>query len=308
MPTIPSTSRVALKNILYATDFSRHANAALPYALAIAQRFSAFVYGIYVLPSYDYLFVSPEAWPGNIQQQEQLQQDAIARLEEQLEDTPHRSLCRTGFVWDELQRLVGEHEIDLLVVGSHGRTGTRKLVMGSIAERIFRQASCPVLTVGPNAVAKPDNLAAFKHVLLATDFGEESGSAASYATSIAREHEASLSLIHVIDRTQLGKQNTDFGIDSLMRRLHGLVPPDAELHCNPEYYVQLGPAPDRILQFSETHGVDLIVMGVHAVSGPVNAVTHFAHTTAQCLVAHARCPILTVSRPSRHVDSEALLA
>jgi nucleotide-binding universal stress UspA family protein len=299
MKTVEAGKRIAINNILFATDFSPHSNAALPYALAIAHQYGARLYGAHILSSDDYLFVAPETWPGHIQQQEQLQQAAVERLEEQLRGVPHQALSGVGDVWDVLCRLIGEHDIDLIVVGSHGRTGARKLLMGSLAEKIFRQASCPVLTVGPNVVHQQKSVAEFDQILLATDFGEESMTAASYAISLAQEHQARLSLLHIVARSKAeqphaGTMNAESNADFLVRRLQELVPRDTELWCHPEYFIQSGSPAERILQFSEAHGVDLIVMGVHPVHGVVSAVTHLAHTTAQHIVAHAICPVLTV--------------
>jgi len=299
MKTLEAGKRIAINNILFATDFSPHSNAALPYALAIAHQYGARLYGAHILSSDDYLFVAPETWPGHIQQQEQLQQEAVERLEEQLRGVPHQALAGVGDVWDVLCRLIGEHDIDLLVVGSHGRTGARKLLMGSFAEKIFRQASCPVLTVGPNVVHQQKSVAEFDQILLATDFGEESMAAASYAISLAQQHQARLSLLHVVTRPKAeqphaGTTDSESNSGFLVSRLQELVPRDTELWCHPEYFIQSGSPSERILQFSEAHGVELIVMGVHPVHGVVSTVTHLAHTTAQHIVAHAICPVLTV--------------
>jgi len=299
MKTLETGKRIAINNILFATDFSAHSNAALPYALAIAHQYGARLFGAHVLSSDDYFFVAPETWPAHFQREEQLQQEAVERLEEELRGVPHQALCEVGDVWDVLSRLISEHDIDLLVVGSHGRTGARKLLMGSIAEKIFRQASCPVLTVGPNVVHQQKSVAEFNQILLAIDFSEESMAAASYAISLAQEHQARLSLLHVVMRSQEERRHSraldsESTSDLLVHRLQELVPRETELWCHPEYFIESGPPAERILQFSEAHGVDLIVMGVRPPHRVVSAVTHLARTTAQHIVAHATCPVLTV--------------
>ena len=294
MKTLETGKRIALKNILFATDFSPHSDVALPYALVIARQYGARLYGAHVVPSEDYLFTAPDLWSAHIQQEKQLQQEVTARLEEQLRGAPHEVLFGVGDVWNVLSRLIGEHNIDLLVVGTHGRTGARKLLMGSIAEKIFRHASCPVLTVGPNVVRQQKSVAEFNQILLATDFGEESVAAAPYAISLAQQHQAQLSLLHVLERPQVGTVDLESNSDFLVRRLQELVPKDAELACHPEYIVQFGPPAERILQFSATHGTDLIVMCIRPRHGTMSTVTHLAHTTAQRVVPHATCPVLTV--------------
>jgi nucleotide-binding universal stress UspA family protein len=296
MKTLEAGKRIAINNILFATDFSPHSNAALPYALAIAHQYGARLYGVHVLAADDYMFVAPETWPARVQREEELQKEAIERLEEQLRGVPHHALCGEGDVWDVLCRLTGEHKIDLVVVGTHGRTGARKLFLGSIAEKVFRQASCPVLTVGPNVVPQQKSVAEFNQILFATDFGAESVAAASYAISLAQEHQARLSLLHVIDRSKTDPSlpTTAEELNSDMRRLHELVPPDVGLWCRPEYFIESGVPAERILQFTAAHDVDLIVMGVHPALGVLSVVTHLAHTTTQQVVAHATAPVLTV--------------
>jgi nucleotide-binding universal stress UspA family protein len=296
MQTVEAGRRIALRNILFATDFSPYSNAALPYALAIAHQYGARLYGVHVLAADDYMFVAPETWPARVQREEELQKAAIERLEEQLRGVPHQAVCGEGDVWDVLCQLTGKHEIDLVVVGTHGRTGARKLFLGSIAEKVFRQASCPVLTVGPNVVPQRKSVAEFNQILFATDFGAESVAAASYAISLAKEHQARLSLLHVVDRskTDLTLPVTAEDLNLHMHRLQELVPPDAGLWCRPEYFIESGAPAERILQFTAAHDVDLIVMGVRPALGALSVVTHFAHTTVQQIVAHATAPVLTV--------------
>jgi nucleotide-binding universal stress UspA family protein len=297
MKTLEAGKRIALKNVLFATDFSTHSNAALPYALAIARQYGANLLGAHVVASEDYLFTAPESWPAHIQQEEQLRQEVTARLEEQLQGVPHKALFGVGDVWNVLSRLLGEHDIDLLVVGTHGRTGARKLLMGSVAEKIFLQASCPVLTVGPNVPCNPDGTIQFQRILLATDFGEESLAALPYAMSLAEEDQAQLILLHVVEQPAAGVPDLKTVRSSLKRRLEELVPPEAESWCHVECRVEFGqqfaPASERILEIAK-NVTDLIVLGVRPTRGSVNAVTHLSHTTAQHIVAHATCPVLTI--------------
>ena len=298
MKTLEAGKRIALNNILFATDFSPHSNSALPYALAIARHYGAKVYGAHVASPEDYLFTAPDLWPVQVREQEQLQREVATRLEEQLRGVPHEALFGTGDVWNVLSRLIGEHDIDLLVMGTHGRTGARKLLMGSIAEKIFRQASCPVLSVGPNVCCKAEGEIRFHHILLATDFGEESLASLPFALSLAEEEQAQLSLLHVIDERTSGVFELEAVKMSTMRRLRKLVPSAAEPWCKVECLVKfnhhLTPPAELILETAGQQRADLIVLGVRPTHGSVTKVTHLAHTTAQHIVAHATCPVLTV--------------
>jgi nucleotide-binding universal stress UspA family protein len=298
MKTVEIGKRIALNHILFATDFSVYSNAALPYALAIAHQYGARVYGAHVVPAEDYPFVGLDTWPVPEEQLEQLQQDAAARLEEQLRGEPHEVLSGIGDVWNVLSRFVGEYDIDLLVLGTHGRTGARKLLMGSIAETIFRRAVCPVLSVGPNASCKPNREIQFRHILFATDFGEQSLAALPYAISLAEENQAQLALLHVVEQPAAGVLELEAVTVSLRRRLEELVLPETVPWCYVECLVKFGrqfaPPAERILEIAGDRATDLIVLGVRPMHGAMGTVTHLAHTTAQQIVAHATCPVLTV--------------
>jgi nucleotide-binding universal stress UspA family protein len=114
----------------------------------------------------------------------------------------HEALFGTGDVWTVLSRLIRERDIDLVVLGTHGRTGARKLLMGSIAEKVFRHATCPVLTAGPNVSPNPEGKARFQPILFATDFGKESLEALPFALHLAEKGRAQLTMLHVVDSDQ----------------------------------------------------------------------------------------------------------
>ncbi len=299
MKTLEAGKRIGLKNILFATDFSDYSNAALPYALAIARQYGAKLFGAHVVPSEDYLFTAPESWPAHIQREEQLQQEVTAHLEEQLQGVPHEVLFGIGDVWKVLSRLIGERDVDLIVVGTHGRTAVHKLLMGSVAEKIFRQATCPVLTVGPNVPRVKNGESHFRQILFATDFGKESLAGLPYAISLAEENQSQLALLHVVGQRSEGIDLEEVTA-SLVRRLRELAPTEAESWCDVEFLVefahvgQFASPAEQILEIARERGTDLIVLGVRPAHGAVNAVSHLAHTTAQHIVAHAVCPLLTI--------------
>jgi len=299
MKTLEAGKRIALKNILFATDFSPHSDVALPYASALARQYGATLFGAHVVLSEDYLFTAPDLWPSHIQHEQQLEREVAGRLDEQLRGVPHEVLFGVGDVSKVLFRLIGEHDIDLLVVGTHGRTGARKLLTGSVAEKLFRQAACPVLSVGPNVLRKPAGEIQFQHILLATDFGEESLAALPYAISLAEEDQAQLVLLHVVDQPAAGILDLEGVRASLMRRLKELVPAEAEPWCHVECLVEFGRqfsfSAERILEIAVERAADLIVIGARPAHGAMSTVTHLAHTKAQQIVAHAACPVLTVS-------------
>lgn len=298
MNTVVAGKRIALTNILFATDFSACSEAALPYAVSLARKYGATLHAAQVMPTAaDILLMSPEGWPAFADEIELQAKQLVTKLEGNLKGVPHRLVIPKGKISDALVEIITGNEIDFAVLGTHGRTGIRKLAMGSIAEEIFRRARCPVLSVGPHVSHKPDHEAEFHHVLFATDFSPESLAALPYAISLAEEDEAQLALLHVVGQPASGIVDLEAVTAYLERRLRELIPPDVEPWCHPEYLVEFGQqfaSPgERILEVAEDSATDLIVLGVRSVHGKLGLVTHLASTTAEIL-AYAACPVLTV--------------
>ena len=152
MASIAIVHDVKLNNLLYLTDFSEPAEAALPFVTAIARDYGSKISVCHILLPNLYACMAPEF--GNVVSAS-LEEDAQAemkKVESQLTGLPHRTRIEWGpEIQETLQRIVEEDDIDLMVLGTHGRTGVRKFLLGSVAEEIWRWARVPVLTVGPKS-------------------------------------------------------------------------------------------------------------------------------------------------------------
>ncbi|MGD1210393.1 MAG: universal stress protein [Candidatus Acidiferrales bacterium] len=298
MPNIKEAgARVTLNNILYLTDFSEPSEAALPFATAVAREYGAKVYAFHVLIPAAYVYTTPETAAAGIEAQEEAAQEDMQRVEAQLVGIPHESVVERGTgIWPSLERAIKEYAIDLIVLGTHGRTGAQKLLLGSVAEEVFRRSHVPVLTIGPWAHSGIHKGAKFHRVLYATDFSNESASAAPYAISMAQENQATLILLNVMrePETPLTEREAQDAISNATYQLHEIVPASAELWCRPEAVVRYGNAADKIIETAKERGADLIVLGVRDARGHIGAATHLERTTAHKVVAHAVCPVLTV--------------
>jgi nucleotide-binding universal stress UspA family protein len=286
MNTVDALTRIELKRILFASDFSHAAGAAIPYAAALTRRYDAKLYVVHVRPSVEWIFTPLGGWQG-LEQAGKI--DMALEKQEILASFPdiQPEVClKEGSVWPTLQDIISANEIDLIVIGTRGRSGIAKLLLGSTAEEIFRKACCPVLTVGPHALARA-NTGQFRKILLATDFSSESLPAA-YAFSLAQEYQADLILMHVIER----RHPADFSWSAHL--LDNLIMSEAELWCTPECVVETGDPADKIRSLANERQVDLIVMGAHQMSGFPGVPTHLAITTAHKVVSQAPCPVLTV--------------
>jgi nucleotide-binding universal stress UspA family protein len=292
---IDARTRVSLKNILFATDYSPAANAALPYVIGIARRYGSMVYAVHVRTSEVYGTAPPESWPALAEAAEKLGQEEAADLKKRLGDIPHEVVVGEGDVWGVISRVIKEKDIDLVVLGTRGRTGLGKVLLGSVAEAIFRQSPCPVLTVGPRTAEDAERLLEMKEILYATDFTSACQSAAPYTISLAQEHQAHLTLLHVIEKPAVGDLvHPENYVESTLRRLRELVPSEAELWCEPHVQVEQGAPAEKILEVSERRHADLIVLGLHRTEAPIGVATRLGRATAHKIVSHAACPVLTV--------------
>jgi nucleotide-binding universal stress UspA family protein len=288
-------SRIQLKNILYATDFSPAAAAAVPYAAGLAKHYGSELYAMHVRPPAVNPMAPPESWGSLEEAAKILAEQERRKLLDMFVGIKPRVLIKEGDIWPHLAAAIDSNHIDLVVVGTRGRSGVRKFFLGSAAEEIFRQAPCPVLTVGPHSPAEPKQAGEITRILLATDFRLESTAAASYAISLAQEYQAYLTLLHVLAEPKAGDlvHPSDLAA-SYTQRLHYLVPPEAELWCVPDFVVERGDAADKILEIAAQRKSDLIVLGIHQPQGLPGAATHLPMATAHKVVSHANCPVLTV--------------
>jgi len=315
-PAVSNHAPITLKNILFATDFSEASNAALPYATAISRHYESELYAIHALQPSNFVIpseavgpISNEAWYEAAHEEAQAK---MARLVPRMKGVPYHLYVREGAVWDVLAETINDRNIDLLVVGTHGREGIGKLLLGSKAEEIVRQATCPVLTVGAKVSGKaklPEfegfgkafvpNEISFRHIVCATDFAPESLVAVSYAASLAQEFQARLTLLYVLeDSVEMHRRPA--AIEHAIQSLKKLMPPEAELWCKPEPMVEFGSPADRILQRATQSDADLIVLGARSASGHLGTATHLPWTTTHKVIAGAHCPVLTIPFQGRN--------
>ncbi len=292
MKAAEARERIALKNILFATDFSPAAAAAAPIAIEIAQRYGAKIIGLHVNPFDSYTAAAPEAWASMAEATERENKEDAQRLNEQLKDIEHEVVIGEGNIWEVISSQIKEKGIDLIVVGTRGRTGFGKTVLGSVAEEILRKAPCPVLTVGPHINLWSEEYAKMHEILYATDLATDSPAAAPYAISLAQENQAHLVLLHVMEGPKAGElMDTPEVVDLKERKLQQLVPQQAGLWCDPTYIVEQGPAAEKILDVAKRRHTALIVLGAKP-AGWLS--THFNVGTIHKIVSEATCPVLTV--------------
>lgn len=302
---------VGFKHVLFATDFSSVSERAFACALPIVRRFHSKVSIVHVIPpDPGPLFTWPPL-PAELDRERLKAEHEMETLAHQgpLHNLHPHLLVRKGRVWDVFSAVMEFEDTDLLVMGTHGRGGIKKLTLGSVTEEVMRLASCPVLSVGPLVPPADPERNEFKSILFATDFGPASTKAFAHALSLAENFQAKLVLLHSIplmaptETAAIAYCPGPCAIQDLMerqeehkkeslRRLEALVPRATTLP-QIEYVVGLETMPGAILDAADLHKVDLIVMGANRARSP-RASAHIPWTHTHEVICKAGCPVLTV--------------
>lgn len=281
-----------IRNILLATDFSQCSARALDYALGIASRYESQLCLFHCIDPAPFSLVGPEPlWKTVEDTRYELEQTASnLRRQVKANSLEIKVVVEAGDVAAILPQIAKNLENDLIVVGTHGRTGWRKTLLGSVAEAVMDQASCPVLSVGSSAVRKRIQEHGPENILLVSEAARRSQLAESYALSLARKHRSRLTTVDVLENragrvvaqvAELKCCETDFR--NPIR--------DKELRTPEQLPVEIGTESDLILQVASTSAADLVVL---AVPDDHKFTDRFVSTNSYRVVCGAPCPVLTV--------------
>ena len=295
MTPLDPKSRVALKKIMLATDFSPQSEAALPYALTIARQYGSELFVAHVISPGIADRIAPESTPRISQEAQELNRRNMERILSAGREwgVSCQPLIGEGAIWDVLQDMIQQNGFDLIVLGTHGRGGLRKLLLGSVAEKVFRLAPCPVLTVGPQTSEIQSMNVRLEHILYPLEFVPDTSEAATYAVSLAEEYHAKLTCVKVFEKTDPSPDVAAGLQEPVKHWIDDHIPPESLLHERTSIELGFGPATEAILKFARDRGADLIVMGVQRLE-PVMAAHLPQPDTAYEVVRAAPCPVLTV--------------
>lgn len=297
------------RNILLPTDFSPCANAALHQAVTIAERFQGTVTMLHVV-------VVHESDPSNLKTlmaTSSISYDKIITTAEEMLHTKEgmietpvlieKVLLRGISPTSEILSYAAEHHPDLIVMGTHGRTGIRRLVMGSVAEKIIRLSNSPVMTVRCGSDGKPLDYPNYRSILLPVDFSKASTKALWTASEIARKYGSKLTLLHVteapeftgylegddLNDDELSSSQIEEAEETLADFLSKAPLNGIEVYTR----VIFGRPGRKIVEFAHNEDIDLIIIPSHGKSGfekllmgsNVNKVVH-----------RADCPVLVLKK------------
>jgi len=298
---------IEIRRVLCPIDFSEFSRHAIHHAIAVAGWYGSSLTVLHVvanLPTMDVPGV-----PLTDVERDRLTAEMRSFVGQTPPDMPVSFLVRESS--DVRRQILAEAQAlmsDLLVIGSHGRSGFERLLLGSVTEKVVRKSPCPVMVVPPRAQDAAG--AGLIHggrprILCAVDFSDASLGALEYAMSLAEEADADLSLLHSIEVPPELLEHipvpADFDVDrchaaaraASLQRLRELIPPAVRTYCHVETVAAEGAAYRQILRLSAEQKTDLIVMGVHG-RGAVDLLV-FGSNTARVIRA-ATCPVLIVPR------------
>jgi len=296
-----------VNTILYPTDFSVTAKQALNHALFLAEQFEAELHMLHAVVLHE---SDPRAPERRFPEPSDILQNLFEIADSEMSQIIEANKAKTftlkeakvkGFSAGQvILDYAKEHDVDLIVMGTHGRRGPARMFLGSVTEEVIRQAYCPVLTL--RSRERPPVGEAMEKILVPIDFSEHSKSALSYAREIAALYGSSLQLIHVIEEPVYPYFYAPAGAFSVAQQLEELrVKTDEALEKlmsesrGPEVpyekSVVTGRPAIEITRFAEEQSSDMIVIATHGLSGLERLLVG---STAEQVVRLATCPVFSV--------------
>jgi nucleotide-binding universal stress UspA family protein len=297
---------ITVKKILFPTDFSRCAEQAQAHALYLAQEYGAVLHMLHANTVLEYAPHDLRPYfPNHEEVMAQSRELALRHMATALSAREAAQL-RVQQVYQNgisvapvILTYASEHDIDLIVMGTHGRRGLGHLLLGSVAEEIVRTAMCPVLTIRERKETLP--VENFKRILVPIDFSKHSAQALLTAKALAEKYGARLQLLHVVEDLRypafyMAERFAYFDIrpevaTRAKQELEQFYRDVQAPHVPADLHVIEGGAAHEIIKFTEKHATDLIVIATHGLTG----VEHFLMgSVAEKVVRRAPCPVLTV--------------
>lgn len=294
MKQLEPQTEISIDHVLFATDFSPAAGAAFSYAAGIAERYHSKLYVAHVINPESFDLLESESARIMIKQANDEANRKITQLLDplRLQHDRYQIVVTEGAISEALVDIIQRNHIDLAVVGTHGRRAFKKLLLGSIAEEVFRTAPCPVLTVGPQTL--PDfGKSQIRHVLYLAEFVPDASQAAAYAVSLAGQYGAILTVMNVREDMAATSTAIEWFRPEMEQWIEGHLAQNSDLRNRIRFQIGFGPAADSILEFAAKANVDVIVMSVRQLD-PVIAAHLPKSDTAHALVSRAAYPVLTI--------------
>jgi nucleotide-binding universal stress UspA family protein len=295
-----------LQKILFPTDFSRCAEQALAHAVFLAEKYDAEIHVLHVVTLF-------KDQPGILSNEITETEETIRKFEDIAERQLNKVVDLKGS--DDMKIIAAtkrevsaapaileyasDNNIDLIVMGTHGRRGLGHLLLGSAAEEVVRLAPCPVFTI--RELKEPKPVMQVNNILVPVDFSNYSGKALAYASEIAQSYKAQLQVLHIIEETMhpafsvTGKSSIfDLvpGIkDDSRKRAEKMIKEFVSDKVKTKVFIQGGRAASDIIKFANENSSDLIVIATHGLTGLEHMLLG---SVTEKVVRMAHCPVFTV--------------
>jgi len=285
-----------IERILCPVDFSEFSTRAYEYAHSLARQYGAKLFVQHVAEpflSFHHTHISQGLIDQIYSQEVNEVEQKVRELAARRDDVELEIILERGPVADSILQFAEARDIDLIAMGTHGRRGLDRVVLGSVAERVLRKARCPVLAVhglaqgSARAGEKPVQL---RKILFCTDFSDNSPRALEYAFLLACQYKAEISLLHVIERST-GRKDVDAEKQQVLQQLQAAVPENVRKCGTVVPSVRAGKGYEQILEHAAEMQADLIVMGVRGRNAVDLAL--FGSTTHR-VIQLGQCPVLVV--------------
>jgi nucleotide-binding universal stress UspA family protein len=292
-----------IKLIVCPVDFSEFSIRAYHYAVSLAEHYRAKLVAQHIVELWRYPYADYAASQGDYQEfWRALREGGEERLREFVKKHTHDEIqpelvVHEGIAADSILSFAQARKADVIVMGTHGRRGFDRLVLGSVTDRVMRTAPCPVLAISKLA---HDFMAAgeerhhvhhLSRILFCTDFSENSERALNYAISATAEYDAELALLHVLEDVPSTPKREET-IATATERLNKLIPWEERKTLKTKTAVRIGKPYEQIIQFALEAQIDMVTMGVSGRGTFDRAV--FGSTTYR-VIQLGPCPVLAVS-------------
>ena len=276
-----------LENILVPTDLTDDLLPVLPYAGQIARAFGAKIYLCHIHADVPLAagLAAPRLYEA--EGKDAAEHLAAFRTSPALRGLEPKLILAAGTVQEEMRKLIHQNRIDLVMVGTHGRTGLAKMVQGSVAEEICRVATCPVFTA--STATKFVAEGPFKNILFPTNLSEISKKALPYIAMLAGKYGSRVTVLHVVPQGEASAAGREKHADSIRRAMTSGFGP-ALAGFQPEFVVVSGNTAETVLKVAREKGAGLIALGIRNAFRPGILIER----TAYRMMAGAHCPVLTV--------------
>ena len=297
---MPETLKIKL--ILCPIDFSEFSVSAYQHALSLAEHYQAKLVAQHIVEMWRHPSADFAASAGLYEEYSQaLRESGNKQLQEFVENHTHDDIqpelvVQIGVAADSIVSFTQLQKADVIVMGTHGRRGFDRLMLGSVTDRVMRTASCPVLAASKPAhgsVAAGKERGHVHHlsrILFCADFSENSERALRYAISATAEYDAELTLLHVLEGVP-SPAKTEEATAAAAERLDKLIPPEGRKSLKIRTAVRTGKPYPQIIQLAMEAQIDLVIMGVRGRGALDVAV--FGSTTYRVMQLGS-CPVLAV--------------